>query len=167
MTTRARGVALGVALVACLVEVAHTAQAPWQDFEGSWSGSGTRDTLPMEDGRTAAIVRLSGALVLTGCTGLRRGFRMEVIGYDEGSGTGVGRAVWTDDNGDKVFSRTVGSGVEAGRRTMATFTGGTGRYAGVAGSYTVTWQYVLPGEQGVIQARATSLTGRYRLEGSQ
>jgi hypothetical protein len=36
----------------------------WRTFEATWSAAGERQTLAVEDGRTAVIVRLSGALVL-------------------------------------------------------------------------------------------------------
>ncbi len=142
------------------------AQAPapdeWQAFHGTFSATGRRDTVPVEQGGVAATVRLSGALTITRGDGLRRGFRVEALGYEEESGTGMGRAVWTDDRGDRIFSRMVGVPVQAGRRSAATITGGTGRYTGIEGTYTFTWQYVMPGEQGVIQARTLTFTGRVR-----
>jgi hypothetical protein len=157
----------GLALVASFAGSAQTGGPPqgeWQSFSGTLTATGRRDTLPQEDGGVAATMRLTGSLVITAGAGLRRGFRVEAIGFEESQGNGMGRAVWTDDDGDRIYSRMVGSPVEAGRRSAATITGGTGRYAGVAGSYTFTWQYVLPGEQGVVQARAVSLSGRYRRE---
>ena len=53
---------------------------------------------------------------------------------------------------------------KAGRRTSATITGGTGRYAGITGTYSFTWQYLLPGEQDVVQVRVVEVEGRYRVE---
>ena len=120
--------------------------------------------MPQEDGGVAATMRLTGSLVITAGTGLRRGFRVEAIGFEEGHGNGAGACRVDRRRGDRIYSRMVGAPVEAGRRSAATITGGTGRYAGVAGDYTFTWQYVLPGEQGVVQARAVSFSGRYRKE---
>ncbi len=47
---------------------------------------------------------------------------------------------------------------------MGTITGGTGRYAGLEGEYSFTWQYVIAREDGagVIQGRAADLSGRVR-----
>ena len=42
----------------------------------------------------------------------------------------VGRAVWTDERGDQVFSELKGEWVGTGNRIVGTFIGGTGRYAG-------------------------------------
>jgi len=136
----------------------------WQSFEATLSASGRRETLAVEDGRTAVALRLSGTLVVTRSDGLGKGFRAEFLGFDDGSRTGTARAVWTDDAGDKIFSRMVGAEMQTGRQSAATITGGTGRYAHLTGTYTFTWQYVMPGDQGVVQARVVSMKGRYRRE---
>jgi len=156
---------LGLVLAASLAGGAQTGVAPegeWQSFAGSFTATGRRDTVPEEDGGVAATIRMTGSLVITAGTGLRRGFRVEVLGFQDGQGKGLGRAVWTDDRGDRIYSRLAGSPVDAGRRSTAAITGGTGRYAGIEGDYTFTWQYLLPGEHGVVQARAVSFSGRYR-----
>lgn len=140
----------------------HPTSDGWRTFEATWSAAGERHTLAVEDGRTAVIVRLSGALVLKTGDGLSRGFRAQAIGFDDGRGAGVGRAVWTDDRGDRVFSDLTGHPAQTGRHLSGSFTGGTGRYAGLTGSYTLTWDYVLPSDEGRIQARAVAVTGRFR-----
>jgi len=43
--------------------------AEWRAFQGSWSAVGRRHTLPTDRGRAAAIVQLSGAVVLTDAAG--------------------------------------------------------------------------------------------------
>jgi hypothetical protein len=129
-------------------------------FAGAWSASGRRQTLAIEGGGAAAVVELSGAVVLTGGEGLGRGFRGEAIGFDDGQGLSVGRCVWTDERGDRLFSRLSGEPLQAGKRFTGTITGGTGRYAGLRGEYSFTWQYVIPAEDGRIQGRAVGLTGR-------
>ena len=60
------------------------------------------------------------------------------------SDTGLeGRSVWTDENGDQVFSELKGEGTAAKNRIAGTILGGTGRYAGVTGSYEFSWQFVM------------------------
>ena len=135
---------------------------PWRAFEGTWSAAGRRQTVAVEGGVTAAIVEMSGAVVLTSGEGLSRGFSGEAIGFDDGLGVSVGRAVWTDDNGDRVFSRLKGEPLETGRTIVGTITGGTGRYAGLEGEYSFTWQYVVAAGDGAIQGRAVRLGGRVR-----
>ena len=118
----------------------------------------------VEGGGAAAIVEVSGAVVLTVGEGLSRGFRGQAIGFDDGQGSAPGRAVWTDENGDRLFSRLKGESLRTGKRFVGTITGGTGRYAGLEGEYSFTWQYVVAGEDGVgvIQGRAADLSGRVR-----
>jgi len=72
----------------------------------------------------------------------------------------VGRAVWTDQNGDQIFSEIHGEGTSAGNHLWGTFIGGTGRYAGATGEYEFAWQYVLETEDGTVQGRAVGLAGR-------
>jgi hypothetical protein len=173
--TRARPVAIVVrttVLLVVLVGVAGTTAAlsgqqaaaadDWRTFEATWSAAGERHALPADEGGIAVIVRLSGALVLRTGDGLSRGFRAQAIAFDDGRGAGVGRAVWTDDRGDQVFSDLAGQPAQTGRRVSGSITGGTGRYAGLTGSYAFTWDYVLPSDDGRIQARAVAVTGRFR-----
>jgi len=141
------------------------AQAPsegWRTFEGTWSAVGRRQTVPTETGRAAVVTALSGTVTITSAAGLAAGFRAEVIGFDDGAGGGAGRAVWTDSRGDQVFSALKGEPVETGRHVLGTLTGGTGRYAGITGEYALTWQYVVRGEEEVVQGRAVDLKGRFR-----
>jgi hypothetical protein len=140
--------------------------AEWQAFEGSWTVSGRRHAIPVESGK-AAVVEVSGAVVLARPEGLGRGFRGEAIGYDDGQGVSLGRAVWTDEHGDRLFSRLKGEPLETGRRIVGTITGGTGRFAGLEGEWSLTWKYVLSAEDGAIQGRAVRLEGRVRRQGSQ
>jgi len=134
----------------------------WRSFEGTWSASGRRQAVALEGGGVAAIVEISGVVVLTSGEGLSRGFRGEAIGFDDGQGLSVGRSVWTDENGDRLFSRLKGEAVQTGKRVVGTITGGTGRYAGLSGEYSFTWQYVVSAEDGLIQGRAIGLAGRVR-----
>ena len=137
----------------------------WRPFEGSWSAVGARQAVPTEGDRPAAIVRVTGAVVIASGEGLSRGFQGEAIFFDDGRGLGVGRSVWTDDRGDRIYSELKGEPAQAGRRVAGTITGGTGRYAELTGEYSLTWQYVVQAEEGVIQSRSADLKGRFRLGG--
>lgn len=137
----------------------------WRSFAGSWSASGRRETVAVEGGVVAAIASISGAVVLTAGEGLSRGFRGEAIGFEDGQGLSVGRCVWTDENGDRIFSRLKSDPLQGGKRFFGTITGGTGRYAGLEGEYSFSWQYYLPAEEGLIQGRTVDLAGRVRRAG--
>lgn len=136
-------------------------------FEGSWSAVGRRRTLPAEGAQPATIIELSGAVVLRGSGGLSRGFRGEVIGYDDGRSVSAGSAVWTDTQGHHVFSVLRSTTLQTGRQISGTITGGTGPYTSIAGEYTMTWQYVAQAEDDVVQGRAVDLKGSFRISGRQ
>jgi hypothetical protein len=92
------------------------------------------------------------------------GFRAQALALGDTATGAIGRAVWTDDGGDQVYSEFRGTGTSAGSRIEGTFVGGTGRYAGATGDYEFTWQYVIETEDGTVQGRAVGLKGRVRVE---
>ena len=153
--------ALGYLAFALVCSASATAQssADWHSFEGSWSATGTRQSVPTEKGR-AAIVHLSGAVVLS--SGPAGGFTGEAIGLDDGDGTAGGRAVWTDSHGDRIFSRLRGGPFESARRISGEITGGTGKWTDATGEYSMTWQYLVAGEGDTVQGRTADLHGRIR-----
>jgi hypothetical protein len=137
--------------------------SPDQPFEGTWSASGQRQTLSTDAAQAAVTIRLSGEVTITTGAGLSRGFRGEVIGFDDGAGLVAGRAVWTDERGDRLFSTITGDALSAaGRQIRGTITGGTGRYAGFSGEYAFRWQYVIADEGDHVVGRAVDLRGRVR-----
>jgi hypothetical protein len=170
---RQRAALAAGSLALALVGLAPAAAGPeappaegWRAFEGSWVISGRRYTVPVEGGATAAVVEVSGAVVLTKAEGLSHGFRGEAVGFDDGQGVSLGRSVWTDEHGDRLFSRLKGEPLQTGKRVVGTITGGTGRYAGLEGEYSLVWQYVVPSEDGLIQGRGVRLEGRVRRAGA-
>jgi hypothetical protein len=135
----------------------------WRTFGGSWTASGTRTTLDLESDHRASIVQMNGSLLLKGERTLGIGFRAEFVGFTDSRSGMVGRAVWTDERGDRVFSELKGEWVGTGNHIAGTFLGGTGRYAGITGEYEFQWQYVLAAEDGAVSGRTTGLKGRARV----
>ena len=138
----------------------------WHEFQGSWNGAGRRHTIPLGADRRASLVDLSGSMLLAGPARPGVGFRAQVIVLGDTATGVVGRAVWTDENGDDVYSELRGEGTAAGARITGTFLGGTGRYTGATGDYEFTWQYVLETDDGTVQGRTAGFHGRVRV-GSQ
>jgi len=132
-------------------------------FEGSWSATGTRHIIPLGGERRGSLVDLQGTMLLAGAGRPGVGFRAEVIAMGDTQTGLVGRAVWTDEHGDQVFSEIKGEGTAAQNHIEGTLLGGTGRYAGATGSYEFSWQYVIEADEGAIQGRAVGLKGRVRL----
>src|SRR6185295_11243870 len=112
--------------------------------------------------RKGSIVDLSGTLLLVGKERPGVGFRSEVIALTDSETGLVGRGVWTDERGDQVFSDLKGEGTKERNRIAGTVLGGTGRYAGVTGSYEFSWQFVIESEDGSIQGRTVGFKGRFR-----
>jgi hypothetical protein len=141
----------------------HPGVTGWREFEGSWNASGNRHILSLGGERRAALLDLTGTLFLTGPSRPGVGFRGDAIAINDTATGLVGRAVWTDERGDEVFSELSGQGAAAGNKVTGTFIGGTGRYASATGTYEFTWQYVLEAEDGTVQGRAVGLHGRVLL----
>ena len=135
----------------------------WRPFTATWTLTGHRDVLPTEGERPASVVNLSGPLTLTSGEGLGRGLLGQLIGFDDGGTMLVGRAVFTDEHGDHVYAAVSAQPIGAGRKATATLTGGTGRFAGIEGSFSFSWEYVLHPESGDIDGRITDLQGRTRI----
>ena len=131
-----------------------------QLFEGTWSASGQRQMLPTEAGVSALTIQLSGAVSIRTGSGMSRGFRGEVLGFDDGTGQAAGRAVWTDERGDRIFSVLQGDVLAAGTRQMrAIITGGSGRYAGFSGEYEFTWRHLIAVDNAQVNGQAVNLRG--------
>jgi hypothetical protein len=130
------------------------------EFQGSWNGVGSRHTISLGEGRLGSIVNLKGTMLLTGPGRPGVGFHSEVIGLNDSATGFQGRSVWTDERGDQVYSALQGEGTAARNNIVGTILSGTGRYAGVTGSYEFSWHWVMEGEDGAVQGRAVDLKGR-------
>ena len=167
---RVGAVATVVALAACGPAPSPPGAAPaapavdgWHEFEGSWVAAGKRQTIPFGVGHRAGIVNLEGTLLLAGPSRPGVGFRAQAIALADPVTGVIGRAVWTDENGDQVFSQLRGTGTVTGSKVEGTFVGGTGRYAGATGTYEFSWQYVIHTDDDTMDGRATGLKGRIRV----
>jgi hypothetical protein len=144
-----------------------TAADGWHEFSGSWTSTGRRHKIPFGPDRYAALLDLSGSLLLAGPARPGIGFGAEAIVLADSAKGIVGRTVWTDQNGDRVYSEIRGDGTRPGDRITGTIVGGTGRYAGATGDYEFTWQFVLEAEDGTVAGRTQGLAGRVRIERAQ
>jgi hypothetical protein len=134
----------------------------WLEFGGSWTATGTRRILELGPERRTAVFDLRGSLQLTGAKRPAVGFKAEAIGLSDSSSGLEGRAVWTDERGEQVYSELRGEMLGNARHVTGTITSGTGRYSGVSGEFGFEWQYVLEAEDGSVSGRAIDLQGRAR-----
>ena len=158
------GLALAAAACGPATETTRSAAAPGEslDFQGSWNAAGSRHTITLGEGRIGSIVNLKGTMLLAGPGRPGVGFQSEVIGLGDSATGFEGRSVWTDEHGDQVYSELQGEGTAAKNHITGTVLSGTGRYAGVTGSYEFSWQWVMEGEDGAVHGRAVDLKGRVR-----
>ncbi len=159
-------IALAIAAVACgpapEAPKASLAAGEWREFEGSWNAAGSRKTIPLGADRRGSIIDLRGSMLMAGAGRPGVGFRSELIALADSETGLVGRSVWTDENGEQVFSEVKGEGTAAKNRITGTILGGTGRYAGATGSYEFAWQFVIEAEDGTFQGSAVGLKGRVK-----
>jgi hypothetical protein len=162
------GVLFALALAATGCSPATESPAPraasgkWLEFTGSWNAAGSRQTISLGADRRGSIVDLKGTMLLAGADRPGVGFHSEVIGLTDSATGFQGRGVWTDEHGDRVFSELQGEGTAEANHIQGTFMGGTGRFAGVTGTYEFSWEWVMEAEDGSIQGRAVDLKGRVR-----
>lgn len=139
----------------------------WHEFQGTWTAVGSRTIMHLGGDRQAAVSTLNGSLVLAGPSRPGVGFRSEAIAFNDSTTGMIGRAVWTDERGDQAYSELRGEGTAADNKITATFSGGTGRYAGVTGGYEFSWRFMLENEDGTVQGQSVGLKGRVRVNNLQ
>ncbi len=161
---RARAAVLAAVLVATWFPAWGEPPAPdrWRPFKATWTLSGTRQLLPTEGARSAGIIHVTGPLAVTSGEGLGRGFLGELIGFDDGGALIVGRAVLTDEEGDRIYCFLRTEPLGTGRKATGTITGGTGRYTGLEGTFAFSWQYVVDAGAEEISGRIANIEGRTR-----
>jgi len=142
-------------------------ESEWHEFQGTWTAAGSRISIPLGDGRRASTSKFEGSLVLAGPSRPGVGFRAQALVFNDTATGLIGRAVWTDDRGDQVFSELTGNGTSTGNKLVGTFVGGTGRYAGATGSYEFSWRFVLETEDGTVQGQSMGLNGKIRVGSAQ
>jgi hypothetical protein len=125
---------------------------------------GSRHGINLGSDRRASIADFDGTLLLTGDARPAVGFRAEAIVLNDSATGMIGRAVWTDQNGDQAYSELKGQGTATGNSIVGTFLGGTGRYRGATGTYEFSWRFVLEAEDGTVQGQSSGLKGRVRFD---
>jgi hypothetical protein len=162
---------MGILMTACSrapgVSKYASPDTEWRDFQGTWTAAGNRNIMQLGGDRRAAVSSFDGSLVLAGPSRPGVGFRSEAIVFNDSATGLIGRAVWTDEHGDKAFSELRGEGSANDNKIVGTFMGGTGRYTGVTGSYEFSWRFLIENEDGGVQGQSLGLKGRVRVDNKQ
>jgi hypothetical protein len=152
---------LGLAGAVCPSRApAAPAEAGWRAFNGSWTALGKRTMIPLGGARRASITDFSGSLMLSGPSRPAVGFRANAIVFNDSTTGVIGRAVWTDERGDQVYSELQGPG---GARIVGRIVGGSGRYAGATGAYAFSWRFLIEAEDGTVEGQSMDLSGQVRI----
>jgi len=134
----------------------------WHEFSGTWTAVGSRQVIGLGDDRRASVADYSGSLMLYGTSRPALGFRAEAVVLNDSTTGLIGRAVWTDDTNNHVYSELRDETTPAGNRIVGTFVGGSGRYEGATGTYEFSWRFLLEAEDGTVQGQSMGLSGKVR-----
>jgi hypothetical protein len=142
---RLRGaVVLGSLLLLCIPTASAEELQQSGEFKGHWTATGTAETLVLDESRSASILRIRGTIAIESPDGLPRALQSDCVGLNlnEEPPTGNGRCVWTDSDGDRLISELSGELTATDSKVLGRFIGGTGKYAGLEGSYELEWRYL-------------------------
>jgi len=139
----------------------------WHEFQGTWTATGSRNSVRLGTDRIATVSILNGSLMLAGSSRPAIGFRSEAVVFNDTKTGLVGRAVWTDERGDCAYSELRGEGTSTRNKITGTFIGGTGRYSGATGTYEFSWRFLVQNEDGNIQGQSVGLAGKVRVDSDQ
>jgi hypothetical protein len=134
----------------------------WHEFKGTWTAAGNRQDIGLGGDRHASVGDYSGSLMLYGSSRPALGFRAEAVVLNDSATGLIGRAVWTDEADNHVYSELHGEVTPQGNRIIGTFVGGSGRYKGATGTYEFSWRFLLESEDGKVQGQSTGFSGKVR-----
>lgn len=135
----------------------------WYEFSGTWTAAGRRQIIGLGGDRQASVADYSGSLMLRGTSRPALGFRAEAVVLNDSATGMIGRAVWTDETNNHVYSELRGETTSAGHRIVGILVGGSGRYEGATGTYEFSWRFLLETEDGIVQGQSMGLSGKVRL----
>lgn len=139
---------------------AGSATGPWHDLEGLWTATGTRSAMMFTQARSISVATYSGTLFLSSPSRPSLGFRADAIVFNDTTTGLIGRATWTDNDGNIIYSELSG---DATNVITGTVVGGTGRFAGAEGEYKFSWRFLIEDDDGTLKGESVGLTGRVRI----
>jgi hypothetical protein len=158
------GGALGAAAVVLTFGMAHDATAESGAFESTWDIKGSSRQLEFGPRRLLSTVRHTGTITFRSSTGLVGTVMTSCVGLGDTAKPDIGRCIWTTQNGEKLFSELTGTlppGLQTGSATGA-FVGGTGRFAGVTGTYSLEWVARPIMEKDAFGAQTVRMSGNWQ-----
>lgn len=142
-------------------------------FTGDWTMTGDTQPLILGPERQVATFQIEGLFNLRDDTGVLKDFWSECIGLADPVTGGIARCVWRDRDGHRIFSELTGKRLLGKDESnyQGKLVGGTGKYTGIQGSYTLTWTSIFQAPEDQVFERhkrkyagfARSIKGEWRL----
>lgn len=134
-------------------------------FEAQWSVKGTREELSFGSVGSQAIFKHQGRLTVLRSNGLVGSAFSSCIGLSDTRTGSSGRCVWVTDGGDEIFSEVnrVPSPAGQGGKGVGRLVGGTGRFAGIEGSYEMRWIERPQADSADLAHETISMSGRWKI----
>jgi len=142
-------------------------------FSGHWSMSGDTQPLSLGPGRQVATFQIEGLFNVRDDAGVLEDFWSECIGLSDPVPGGAARCVWEDSDGDRIYSELAGQTLlgQDVASVEGRLVGGTGKYTGIQGRYSLTWTSIFQAPEDQVFERhkrkyagfARSIKGDWRL----
>lgn len=142
---------------------AHNATADSGSFESTWDIMGSARKLEFGPSRMLRTVRHTGTITFRSSTGLVGSVLTSCIGLNDTEKSDIGRCTWVTEDGERLYSELTGAlppGPSSGSAS-GVFVGGTGRFAGVTGTYQLDWVERMSTEPNAFGAQTVRMTGHW------
>lgn len=150
--------------VTMVAQVPNPSAAEEGTFTGTWIASGERQLQDFMEGRQVFTFHVKGHVNLKGHLGGVADFWSECSGLWDAAVGSTTRCVWRGLEGQKAFIVMDGQPLEEGGRVNGQIVGGTGKLAGVEGSFTFTWTAVfVNADTDTLTGHTENITGTYRM----
>lgn len=132
-------VLIAIVVITFLQTSTVTATDSSQSFTGSWTATGTRETLTFGEDRETALMKLSGHVNLKSALGTEKDYWSTCIGLiDTKTGSAV-RCVWKGLKGTKIFVALEADTIAEKSKVTGEVVGGTGPAKDIQGNLSFTW----------------------------
>lgn len=136
------------------------------DLRLAWSGS-VEAVIPASRNGDAFIYEFLGVTTNQAGEGFLHNASVRCVGFGYAQGNAEqnqGNCVYVDPDGDRVFADWQDEGTARRAEGSGELTGGTGKYDGIAGSYTYVRVAVRPAAEGTFQGYTVRTEGSWRLQ---
>lgn len=132
-------VLIAIVVITFLQTSVVSAQSTSQTFTGTWTATGTRETMSFGENRETALIKLAGHVNLENDLGKEKDYWSTCIGLiDTKTGSDV-RCVWKGLKGTKIFVILQADEISQKSTVTGKVVGGSGPAKDIQGSLSFTW----------------------------